>query len=62
MLIWMVSISAVSCSLIFRWAYQHQILAIEVKNFAKVMLISFNTTAVFLHDAISVVGVLAWLI
>jgi len=27
-------------------------LAIEVKNFAKVTLLSFNTTAAFLHDVI----------
>jgi len=25
-------------------------LAIEVKNFAKITFLSFNTTAVFLHD------------
>ena len=47
------SISAVSCSLIFiRWAYQHKILAVEVKNSAKITLLSFNTTAIFLHDVI----------
>jgi len=44
------SISAISCSLVIRWAYQHQILAVEVKNSAKGMLLSFTTTAVFLHD------------
>jgi len=45
-------------------------LAVEVKNSAKVTLHSFNTTAVFLHDAMvwkmtflkrgSAVGVFAW--
>jgi len=25
-------------------------LAVEVKNFAKITFLSFNTTAVFLHD------------
>jgi len=44
------SISAISCSLVIRWAYQHQILAVEVKNSAKITMLSFNTTAVFLHD------------
>jgi len=44
------SISAISCSLVIRWAYQHQILAVEVKNSAKGMLLSFSTTVVFLHD------------
>jgi len=44
------SISAISCSLVVRWAYQHQIFVVEVKNSAKTMLLSFSTTAVFLHD------------
>jgi len=44
------SITAVSCSPVIRWAYQHYVLAVEVKNFAKKTFLSFNTTAVFLHD------------
>jgi len=36
--------------LLIRWSYRHQILAIEVKNSAKVTLLSFNRTAVFLGD------------
>jgi len=43
------SITATSCSPVSRWTYQ-QILAVEVKNFAKITFLSFNTTAVFLHD------------
>jgi len=59
----LLSISAIRCSLlhstgeiskesnlVIRWAYQHYILAVEVKNSAKVTLLSFNITAVFLHD------------
>ena len=45
-----VSKSAISCSLVFRQAYQHHILAVKVKNSAKITLLSFNTTAVFLHE------------
>jgi len=51
--------------------YQHLILAVEVKNFAKVKLLSFNVTAVFPHcvmmsendvlEAGSTVDVFAWL-
>jgi len=44
------STSAISCSLVVKWAYQHQSLAVEVKNFAKGTLLSFSTNAVFLHD------------
>jgi len=44
------SISAISCSLVIRWAYQQSILAVEVKNSVEGTLLSFNTTAVFLHD------------
>jgi len=44
------SISGTSCSLVIRWTYQHYILAIKVKNSAKVKLLSFNRTAVFLSD------------
>jgi len=44
------SITAISCSPVIRWVYQHYVLAVEVKNFAKRALLSFNTTAVFLHD------------
>jgi len=43
------SITAISCNPVIRWAYQ-QVLAVEVKNFAKITFLSFNTTAVFLHD------------
>jgi len=43
-------------------------LAVEVKNAAKAMLLSFNTTAVFLHDIMettflkrgSAVGMFGW--
>jgi len=42
--------SGISCTLVIRWGYQHEILADEVKNSAKVTLLSFNATAVFLHD------------
>ena len=38
-----------SCNPVIRWAYPH-VLAVEVKNFAKITCLSFNTTAVFLHD------------
>jgi len=41
--------TATSCSPDIRWAYQ-QVLAVEVKNFAKITFLTFNTTAVFLHD------------
>ena len=42
------------CSLIvFNWAYQHLILAVEVRNSAKAMLLSFNTVTVFLHDVMA---------
>jgi len=44
------SITTISCSLVIRWAYLHYVLAVEVKNFAKITFLSFNTTAVFLHD------------
>jgi len=47
---WVFSISAYSCSLVMKWAYNHYILAIKVKNYAKVTLLSFNTKAVFMHD------------
>jgi len=43
------SVTAVSCSPNIRWAYQ-RVLAVEVKNFAKITFLSFNTTAVCLHD------------
>jgi len=43
------SITAVGYSSDIRWIYQ-QVLAVEVKNFAKITFLSFNTTAVFLHD------------
>jgi len=46
------SISAISCSLVIRWCYQHLILAVEVKNSAKDTLpSSFNATALFPHVA-----------
>ena len=63
-------ITAISCSLVIRWAYQHYVLVVEVKNFAKITFVSFSTTAVFLHDAMvpengvpeagGAVGVLSW--
>jgi len=40
------SITAISCIPVIRWTYQH-VLAVEVKNFAKITFLSFNTTAVF---------------
>jgi len=40
------SITAISCSPVIRWAY-HQVLAVEVKNFAKITFLTFNTTADF---------------
>ena len=43
-------ISAISCSLVIRWGLQHKILAVEVKNSAKVVLVSFNAAAVFPYD------------
>ena len=56
---------------LIRWGYQHYILAVEVKNSAKVTLLSFNATAVFAHgvmvsendvlEADSAVDVFAWL-
>jgi len=45
------SISATSCSLVIRWAYQYEILAVEVKNPEKLALRSFNRTVVFLYNA-----------
>jgi len=44
------SITAISCSPVIRWAYQHYVLGVEVTNFGKITFPSFNTTAVFLHD------------
>jgi len=44
------SITAISCSPVIRWTYQHYVLVVEVKNFATITFLSFNTTAVFLHD------------
>jgi len=43
------SITAISCIPVIMWANQ-QVLAVEVKNFAKITFLNFNTTAVFLHD------------
>jgi len=43
------SITATSCNPSIKWAYQH-VLAVEVKNFAKITFLGFNITAVFLHD------------
>jgi len=40
------SITATSCSPVIRWTYQ-QVLAVEVKNFAKITFLSFNRAAVF---------------
>ena len=40
------SMTATGCSPVIRWTCQ-QVLAIEVKNFAKINFLSFNTTAVF---------------
>jgi len=40
------SLTATSCSPVIRWTYQ-QVLAVEVKSFAKITFLSFNTTAVF---------------
>ena len=39
-------------SLVIQWAYQHYILVVKVKNStsAKVTLLSFNRTDVFLYD------------
>jgi len=64
------SITAISCGPVIRWAYQHSALAVEVKNFAKITFLSFNATAVFLHDVMvpendflkrgSAVGVFSW--
>jgi len=42
------SISATSYNLVIRWAYQYQILSVEVKNPGKLALLSFNRTAAFL--------------
>jgi len=42
------SITAISWNPAIRWSYQ-QVLAVEVKNFAKITFPSFNITAVFLH-------------
>jgi len=44
-----ISITAISCSSVIRWVYQ-QVLRVAVKNFAKIIFLSFSTTAVFLHD------------
>jgi len=44
------SITAISCSQVIRWAYQHYVLAVEVKNFVKITFLSFNITAVSPHD------------
>jgi len=46
------SISDISCILVIGYAYEHQILAIEMKNSAKRTLLCFNTTAIFLHDVV----------
>jgi len=53
------------------WGYQHSILAVEVKNSAKITLLNFNVTAVFPHDVMvlendvleagNAVDVFAWL-
>ena len=40
------SITVISCSPVIRWAYQ-QVSRVEVKNFATIRFLSFNTTAVF---------------
>jgi len=45
------SISATSGSLVIRWAYQYQILAVERKNPKKLALLNFNRTALFLYNA-----------
>jgi len=37
-------------SLVVRWACKHQILAYEVKDFAKVKLLNVNRTDVYLYD------------
>ena len=57
--------------LVITWGYKHEILVVEVKNSAKVTLLSFNVTAVFSYDAMvsendvleagSAVDVFAWL-
>jgi len=44
------SITAISCSPVIKWAYQHYVVVVEVKNFAKMTFLSFNTTVDFLHD------------
>jgi len=41
--------TAISCSPIIWWAKQ-QVFAVEVKKFAKIIFLSFNTTLAFLHD------------
>jgi len=46
----MLSVSATSCSPIFRWGYQHYILTGEVKDSANVTLLSFSRTDSFLYD------------
>jgi len=43
------SITSISCNPVIRWAYQ-QVMAVEVKNFAKITFLGFNITTVFLHD------------
>ena len=44
------SITAINCSPVIRWVCYQQVLAVEVKNFAKITFLSFNITSVFLHD------------
>jgi len=39
--------SVTSYKMVIRWAYQHPLLAGEVKNSAKVKLLSFNRIDVF---------------
>jgi len=61
--------SATNFSLVIRRAYQ-QILVVKVKKSAKLTLLSFNITAIVLHDLMvskmtflkrdSAVGVFAW--
>jgi len=63
------SITAISCSPVIRWANQ-KVSAVEVKNFARITFLNFNTTAVFLLDVMvpendvldagSAVGAFSW--
>ena len=46
------SITAISCRPVVWWTYQ-QVLAVEVKIFAKITFLSFNTTAVFPQDVMA---------